>query len=386
MSWNETDPMTEKLKFIVAASQPYPGSFSELCASFGITRQTGYKWLLRYESEGPAGLLEKSRRPISMPNQLPDEIVSLLISARKEHPTWGPKKLRAVLEAKQPDISLPAPSTISDWLKKYGLIRPRKRRLRVPLHTSPLALYEFPNEVWCTDFKGHFAMNDGIRCYPLTLMDGHSRYLLKCEGLLNQKEETAKPHFELAFREFGLPRRIRSDNGVPFASIAIGGLSSLSVWWIKLGIIPERIEPGCPEQNGRHERMHRTLKEETASPPKDNLRLQQKSFDLFRKEYNEERPHEALHQETPKKHYILSSRVFPAVIADPIYPEGFEVKRIKPNGSLYFKGTDIGFGAVLAQELVGFSEVGNEEWVVYFGPVKLGRVTRRGKVTSLKRE
>lgn len=228
-------------------------------------------------------------------------------------------------------------------------------------------------------------MKDEVRCYPLTLMDGCSRYLFKCEGLLNQQEETAKPHFELAFREFGLPRRIRSDNGSPFASLAIGGLSALSIWWIKLGIIPERIEPGHPEQNGRHERMHRTLKQETASPPKENLLLQQKAFDLFRREYNEGRPHEALNQETPKKHHILSPRAFPAELKELEYQEGFEIRRISSSGTVKFQGEKFQLGKLLEGELVGFCEVGDQEWDTYFGPVKLGRVTRRGKVTSFKR-
>jgi putative transposase len=385
MSWNDTDPMTEKMKFIVAVSQDYPGSFAELCRSFGISRKTGYKWLQRYESDGPLGLSDKSRRPIFMPNQLPDEVVSLLVSARKEHPTWGPKKLRALLDNENLQLPLPAPSTISGWLKRYGLIPPRKRRLRVPLHTSPLDPCNFPNEVWCVDFKGHFAMKDGIRCYPLTLMDGHSRYLLKCEGLLNQKEEETKLHFELAFREFGLPRRIRSDNGAPFASVGIGGLSSLSVWWIKLGIVPERIEPGHPEQNGRHERMHRTLKQETASPPKENLLQQQKSFDLFRREYNEIRPHEALNQETPHKHHILSPKAFPAELPEVKYPDGFEIRRAGLKGKVKFQGKLFNFGSVLNRELVGFCEVGDQEWDAYFGPVKLGRVTKKKGEVSFKR-
>lgn len=385
MSWNETDPMTEKLKFIVAVSQDYPSSFSELCRSFGISRKTGYKWLQRYESDGPLGLADKSRRPLAMPNQLPDHVVALLISARKEHPTWGPKKLLTLLQANDLPFPLPAPSTISEWLKRYGLIRPRKRRLRVPLHTSPLAPCDFPNELWCTDFKGHFAMKDGVRCYPLTLMDGHSRYLLKCEGLLNQQEETAKPHFELAFREFGLPRRIRSDNGVPFASIGIGGLSSLSVWWIKLGIVPERIEPGHPEQNGRHERMHRTLKEEISLLPNDNLLVQQKSLDLFRREYNEIRPHEALLQKTPKSHYVLSPRAFPAELPEVKYPDGFEIRRVGLQGQVKFQGELLRLGSVLSRELVGFSEVGDQEWDAYFGPVKLGKVTRRKEGVSFKK-
>ena len=385
MTWNKIDPMIERMKFIVAASQDYPDSFAHLCRSFGVSRKTGYKWLVRYETFGPAGLLDQPPLPKAMPNQLPPETVALLVASRKEHPTWGSKKLRAFLQTQNPQLVLPAPSTISDWLKRYGLIRPRKRRLRVPISTNPLAPCDFPNEVWCLDFKGHFAMQDLLRCYPLTIMDGCSRYLFKCEGLLEPREEPVKHHFELAFKEFGLPRRLRSDNGAPFASTAIGGLSSLSIWWIKLGIVPERIEPGHPEQNGRHERMHRTLKEETAFPPKENLLLQQRAFDLFRREYNEVRPHEALNQEVPAKHYIVSPRAYPAVLPEVEYPRGFEIRRVYPNGSVSFQGASFTIAQFLKRELVGFSEVGDQEWDAYFGPVKLGRVTKRGNSVNFKK-
>lgn len=385
MPWNCATPMTEKFKFIVA-SQDYSGSFASLCRSFGISTKTGYKWLARYELHGLSGLSDLSRRPLHSHNQLPDDIVSLFVQTRKEHPNWGPKKLRAFLQAKDPQLLLPAPSTISDWLKRYGLIKPRKRRLRVPLHTDPFAPCAFPNEVWCVDFKGNFEMKDGARCYPLTLMDAHSRYLLKCEGLPNQQEHLVRHHFELAFQEFGVPRRIRSDNGSPFASLGIGGLSALSIWWIKLGIIPERIEPGHPEQNGRHERMHRTLKEEAVSPPKENFLAQQKAFDEFRKEYNEVRPHEALKQEVPYKHYIVSPRAYPKELREVEYPTGYEIRRVHKNGEVGFAGGKFAVSTLIAREAVGLKEVGDQEWEMYYGPVKLGKVRKRKEGIRFERK
>ena len=272
MPWKETCAMTEKLKFIAACAEgDEKESFAALCRRFGISRKTGYKWLSRYEEGGAAGLEEKERGVREVEHRLSEELVSRVIEARKSHPKWGPKKLRAWLGEHEGVEGLPSASTIGEWLKRYGLVRPRRRRLRVPLNPNALDKCQMPNDVWCIDFKGHFALGDKKRCYPLTLTDAASRYILCCEALLKTDAVAVRPHIERAFLEFGLPRKIRSDNGPPFATVGVGGLSALSVWWIRLGIEPERIEPGHPEQNGRHERMHRTLKDEPASEPGRNL-------------------------------------------------------------------------------------------------------------------
>ena len=279
--------MDERMRFIVAVNEDPKGNFRRLCDSFGISRAKGYKWVQRYREQGPGGL--EDRKPIarSCPHRTPEAMVDRVVALRKDHPFDGPEKLRARLEALgNQGWKPPAASTIGEILYRHGLIRPRRARLRVPANPNPLGPCEEPNDVWCVDFKGHFACGDGRRCHPLTVSDGASRYLIKCEALDEPKHEPVQMHFERAFREFGLPTRIRSDNGAPFATKAIGGLSKLSVWWVKLGILPERIEPGKPQQNGRHERMHRTLKEQTASPPHASMADQQRAFDRFRHDYN----------------------------------------------------------------------------------------------------
>jgi transposase InsO family protein len=247
--------------------------------------------------------------PLECPHRTPDAVVDRVLALRKKHPFDGPKKLRAMLlTAGEGEFVVPAASTIGDILNRHGLVRPRRARLRVPQSTQPLAHAAAPNDVWCTDFKGHFALGDATRCHPLTITDAATRYLVKCEALVQPSHAPVREQFELAFHEFGVPRAIRSDNGPPFASKALGGLSELSVWWIQLGILPERIEPGQPQQNGRHERFHRTLKEQTASPP---MADQQRAFDRFRADYNDRRPHEALGQTPPAKHYEPSLRPMP---------------------------------------------------------------------------
>jgi putative transposase len=290
--WKVICPMDERMRFITMVKDSEE-TFVEICKRFGISRKTGYKWVERYEERGVVGLAESKPIARSCPHRTPSDVLDQLLELRKEQPTWGPKKLRARLLALgvQP---VPASSTIGDALKKYGLVRPRRRRVCTPMTAMPMAVTTYPNDTWCVDFKGHFTLGDKTRCYPLTVTDHVSRYLLKCEALTKTGFTDVQPHFERAFREFGLPWRIRSDNGPPFATTGIGGLSELSVWWIRLGIAPERIEPGEPQQNGRHERMHRTLQEDTVSPPSMTRVGQQRAFDCFRRTYNHERPHEAL--------------------------------------------------------------------------------------------
>jgi transposase InsO family protein len=261
-------------------------SFAALCRRYGISRKTGYKWCDRYEEQGPRRLHDRQPLALTHPHRVADEQVDVIVALRKEHPFWGPKKLLAWLEQHRPEQAWPAASTMGDVLQRNGLIRPRRRRVRAPMSADPLAPTNQSNDTWCVDFKGHFALGDKTRCYPLTLTDQHSRYLLKCEAMTEPKFLPVQHQFELAFCEYGLPLRIRSDNGPPFASVGLGGLSQLSVWWIQHGIVPERIEPGQPQQNGRHERMHKTLKQETANPPAACLIEQQRVFDRFRHLYN----------------------------------------------------------------------------------------------------
>ena len=274
MPWMKAEPMTERVQFIAALeSERY--AMSELCERFGISRKTGYKWKARYRSEGPAGLEEHSRAPKHSPQRISAELKELLLEVKRRRPTWGPRKVLPHLAARRPELALPAASTVGELFRREGLSQPKKRR-RTHRHPGAPRLHATtPNEVWTADFKGQFKTQNGLYCYPLTIADAYSRYLLTCTARLSVKQAEARPVFEHLFREYGLPRAIRTDNGAPFATPALCGLSRLSVWWIKLGIQHQRIEPGRPEQNGAHERMHRTLKAEATRPPERNQQQQQ---------------------------------------------------------------------------------------------------------------
>lgn len=375
MPWKETCPMDQRLQFI-AALRDSDDSFAELCRRFGISRKTGYKWAGRYDELGPAGLVDEPRTSQRHPHATAVTLVAAIVLARKEHPTWGPKKLRAWLAERQPDVTWPAPSTVGDMLKRHGLIRPRRHRARVPPAPGPLDPCLRPNDVWCADFKGHFALGDGTRCHPLTITDGCSRYLVRCEALSSPTGAPVQQRFEQAFREFGLPRKLRTDNGPPFASMSVGGLSALSIWWIKLGIEPERIEPGQPQQNGRHERMHRTLKDEATKPAETTLSEQQCTFDRFRREYNEERPHEALGQIPPARCYDISTRRYPIALRSPGY-EDMEVRYVNLDGAIKWRGDIVRVTRLLAGEPVGLRQVDNTRWQAFYGPVALGVLDER---------
>jgi transposase InsO family protein len=312
--------------------------------------------------------------PRHVPHATDSKLREQIIALRKRYPTWGPKKLEAYLTREHPDVIWPSRSTIAELLKRSGLVEERRPRRRTPQSSFPLAAATAPNVVWCTDFKGKFRVERRY-CHPLTLSDAHSRYLLRCEPLDGERIVAAKKVFESAFREFGLPLRMRSDNGTPFASTGIGGLSALSVWWIKLGILPERIEVGHPEQNGRHERMHRTLKAETASPPASDWEAQRSALAGWRREFNEVRPHEALSMKTPASCYQASTRLFPEVLSDPEYPAHFEVRRVYGNGAFHHGAVNPVVGAVLNRECVGMEPVQDGIWHLWFGPVFLGRLT-----------
>ena len=373
MPWWRVFPEDQRVQFIVEALQG-PSSMADLCRTFGISRKTGYKWLGRYDEFGAEGLIERPRAPHTHPNAVPEHVAARLIDLRKGHPTWGPRKLLARIRKADPDLELPAPSTVSALLKRANLVHPRRYRRRAPPSTAPFGTCGAPNDCWCTDFKGHFRVRDGHRCDPLTLTDAHSRYLLRCDGVPRPDEAGVRPSFEAAFREFGLPNAMRSDNGPPFASIGAGGLTKLSIWWLHLGIRLERIQPGHPEQNGRHERMHRTLRAETADPPRQTLRAQQLAFDRFRRIYNEERPHEALDQQTPASIYEPSLRRFPSRLPDLEYPPNHELRSVHLQGDIKWKGRRVFIGKALVHEVVGLENIADATWVVRLGTHELGRI------------
>ncbi len=349
-------------------------SISELCLHYHISRKTAYKWIGRYLDEGASGLHDRSHRPHACPHQTPAKVIEAILEARRRHPTWGAKKLLKILSTGQPDQEWPARSTVCDILARHGLIKKPRRRRLIGHPGQPTSIITAPNQVWSADFKGHFKTRDGRYCYPLTIADGFSRYLLGCQALLSTSCADSKPVFRRLFQEFGLPERIRTDNGVPFATVSLARLSTLSAWFIRLGILPELIEPGKPQQNGRHERMHRTLKAEATRPPAANRRAQQLVFNSFRDEYNNERPHEAIALETPATLYLPSPRPYPERLPPLEYPAHFETRYVSHNGGIRWNCAWVNVSITCAGEYVGLEEIDNGIWDVYFGPLKLGRL------------
>jgi len=357
---------------------------TELSRMYGVSRKTIYKWIGRYEAEGPPGLEEQPRAPASHPNATPLGMAREIVATKLRHQKWGPRKVLAWLAEQRPGERWPAPSTVGGILKKEGLVKSRKRKHRTPPYAVPFTECHRPNEVWCADFKGQFKTGDGQLCYPLTITDNCSRYLLLCRGLEHPSFEETQLWFEQAFKEYGLPEAIRTDNGAPFASVGLGGLSKLSLWFIKLGIRPERIEPGHPEQNGRHERMHRSLKEATASPPRSNMRMQQKVFDEFRHEYNFERPHEALGQKIPASFYRASLRPYPSKVPEVEYHGDVIVRQVRHNGEIRWKGELIYLSEVLAGEPLALRQKEEHRWEVTFSFYPLGILDELvGKIVPL---
>jgi putative transposase len=373
MPWKEELPMDQKTQFISEYLR-YSLSLTELCQRYHISRKTGYKWIARYESEGPAGLLDRSRRPHSSPEQTPDHLRKAVIEARRRHPSWGAKKLLKLLQRQDPQANWPSRWTVCEILKREGLVREKTRKRKIGHPGKPTSIITAPNELWCVDFKGEFKTRDGRYCYPLTVTDRYSRYLLGCQGLLSTETSGTRAVFEGLFKKYGLPKAIRSDNGTPFASTALGRLSQLSVWWIRLGIRPELIEPGHPEQNGQHERMHRTLKAETTRPPEANLNQQQGLFNRFRREYNEVRPHEGIELKTPASMYEPSRRVMPKEIPPIVYPAHFETRLVSKNSGIRWNCQWVAVSQTCAGLHVGLEQVDHGLWDVYLGPVKLGRL------------
>src|SRR6266851_3249969 len=383
MPWKASSVMEEKLRFVFEYELD-ERSMTELCQRYEITRETGYVWLRRYRRAGVAGLIEHSRAAHRHGNQTPEDLEQMVLELRQAHMRWGPRKLKRVLERDAPGRVWPAASTIGALLKRQGLVVARKKRMRTAPYTEPLAHADEANRVWCADFKGWFRTADGERIDPLTISDAHSRYLLRSQAVEKTNTARVQAIFEAAFREYGMPEALRTDNGPPFASRAVAGLSRLAVWWIKLGIVPERIAAGHPEQNGRHERMHRTLKQETAQPPAANRREQQRMLDRFRQEYNQVRPHEALQMQTPAAVYQPSARTFPARLPEPEYPENMLVRSVRPHGHFRWKKDDVFLSEVLWGERVGLLPEDDRWFTIYFAQLPLARFdSHKLRVTPL---
>jgi transposase InsO family protein len=380
MPWLETDPVTERKRFIVEA-QGGLFSHAELCRRHNISRQKGYKWLERYEAEGPDGLLDRSHRPHSCPHATPVHVLEAAFELRRARPRWGAGKIIAHLETLHPDWALPARQVLHKHFVRQGLVKKRRRSRKQPHPGKPTAPFKAPNSIWSADFKGQFKTRDGVYCYPLTVQDGFSRYLLACQGLAGTTYAGTRRVFARLFHEFGLPARIRTDNGVPFASMALGRLSRLSVWWITLGIVPDLIEPASPHQNGRHERMHKDLKAEATIPPAGNRSAQQRRFNAFRHDFNEVRPHEAHGQRPPASVYEPSPRPMPSKLQPPKYPAHFEVRKVSTNGGIRWHTECVNVSHLLGGESIGLEEIADDVWSVYFGPVALGWLhVRRGVI------
>ena len=378
MPWRETCVMDERDRFIREWNvQPYR-SVVELCDEFGISRKTAYKWIGRYEEDGIEGLKDRSRRPWSSPNAISADMIHRIVAVRQRHPSWGGRKIVSALE-REGVLDVPVPSTADNILGRLGLSRKRRRRQRPGHPGRPMITPRAPNDLWTADFKGQFRLRNGQYCYPLTVADLHSRFLLSCRGLHSVEHDGAQKEFERLFREYGLPAAIRTDNGAPFASPGLARLSRLSVWWIKLGIHPELTELASPQQNGCHERMHRTLKAEATRPPGANFCLQQRKFNRFRTIYNTERPHEALAMDTPDSLYKHSRRSYPSRLARPEYPDHFEVRRVSANHGMRWNCERINVSSVLVGEYVGLEPIDDGKWLVYFYGYVIGRFNERRK-------
>ena len=379
MPWKTSTPVDLRIEFMNRVMRGE--KVAHLCREYGISRKTGDKFKRRYKKLGEAGLADHSRAPKFIPHRTPVELVEIIIAERKRRPSWGPKKLKEVLETRLKRV-LPAPSTIGDILERAGLVQTRSPRKCVPPQPTSLREALAPNDVWCIDYKGQFRLGDRSLCYPLTLTDQRSRYILACEAMPAISDEAAREACEEAFHQYGLPKAIRSDNGVPFASNGLANLTQLSAYWLRLGIELERIRPGHPEENAQHERMHRTLKFETTRPPRTNILQQQDTFDLFLDEFNHERPHEALGMKRPAQIYKPSPRKLPAVLPDPDYPQHDDILQVSRIGHVYFRRKQVYVSSALAFQYVGIREEEDGRWLVSFMNLDLGHLSG-GRFTTL---
>jgi len=376
MPWKVINQMDLKIQFVNDWNNEY-FSITDLSQKYGISRPTIYKWLKRYEQYGIEGLKEQSRAPKHCPYRTSKKILDLVIQEKLKNRKRGPRKVRAQLKRKHAELEFPAVSTIAYWLKKEGLVERRKKRLHVPPYAQPFCECDAPNDVWSIDYKGQFYMKNGHVCYPLTLSDNFSRFLLGCQALEGPRYVPTRLCLESIFREYGLPGAIRCDNGTPFAGRCVGGLSRLMIWWILLGIIPERIGKGCPQENGRHERMHRTLKSDALNPVARNLKEQQKAFDIFRHDYNNDRPHESLNDQMPSDYYKKSNRPYVECPHPPDYGHDYLVRNVRHSGEIKFMGRMFFITELLAGQTVGLKEIADGLWQIQFSFYALGSVDLR---------
>ena len=372
MPFTETDIVDERTRFIEDTHRSMH-SFTWLCGHYGISRKTGYEWLDRWRTHGPEGLRNRSSRPIHCPWATPPEVVEAILGVRRTYTDYGAKKIRWYLEKHRAELVLPSRTTIHNILRRHDLVPKRRRRTRRWHPGRPDAVADVPNRSWSADFKGEFRTRDGRYCYPLTVQDMHSRFLLDCRGRIDVSIDGVIPVFTRLFREFGLPERIRTDNGTPFASNALGRLSRLSVWFVQLGIMPDLIEPASPHQNGKHENMHLVLKRRTTRPPRSNMRTQQRAFRDFQAEFNHTRPHEALDGAVPADLYTPSPRPLPKTLKPITYPGHFETRLVSSNGGIRWYAKRVPVSRLLAGHDVGLEQVDHGLFDVYFGPIWLGR-------------
>lgn len=371
MPWKECDKVSERLKFIGRLLNGE--KMTDVCLDLGISRVTGHKIWNRYQEDGLKALNDRSSRPWRLANQTPASVEKAIIELKTKYPTWGAPKILAILAKQGKACKLPARSTVHAILDRHGLVKKRKRNRLYKSTGTSLMTVNAPNQLWCADFKGHFKMGNSKYCYPLTVTDQYSRYLIGCEGLESAKEKGAVEVFKRIFEEYGMPSVIRTDNGVPFAARSLFGLSRLSVLWLRLGIDIERIEPGHPEQNGRHERMHKTLKEEVTRPAGKNLLQQQEMMDHFRTIFNNERPHEALQMKCPNEVYQPAARTYPSILEEYDYSKFDLVRRISKCGAIKLQGgRKVFISDVFGGQEVGLLEVEEGIWSVTFMDFPLG--------------
>lgn len=375
MPWKARSPVDLRMRFLVDRERGF--GVSELVAEYGISRKTAYKWMERFAEAGAGGLEDRSHAAHVVANRTPAFIEEMVLQVRAKHASWGPKKILRNLHRTQEGLALPSRSTVAEILKRHGLVAGKPRRRREGHPGRPGAEPERANQIWGADFKGQFKTRDGLYCYPFTVSDLFSRYVICCDGHLSTAHEGVRQSLEIAFRENGMPEAMRTDNGPPFASPGLARLTELSVWLLKLGVRRELIEPGRPTQNGRHERMHRTLKKDATYPPQANLRKQQQAFDDFLRVFNRERPHEAIDMKCPADVYSSSPRPFPEVLPEPEYPGHFEVRRVSRNGGIRWKGQWLNVCHSLIEENVGFEEVEDGIWDAYFMTLRIGRLDER---------
>lgn len=383
MPWKVINPMDLKVQFVNDWKSGL-SSKADLSQKYGISRPTVYKWLERYERFGIEGLKEQKRAPKNCPHRTSEKIINLVIQEKLKNRKRGPRKILAQLKRRYPEIHFPVKSTLAYWLKKEGLVEPRKKRKHVPPYAQPFCECQEPNDVWSLDYKGQFYMKNNHVCYPATLSDNFSRYLLDCKALKGPRYAPTRRVMIDAFREYGLPEAIRSDNGTPFAGQCIGGLSRLSIWFIQLGIIPERIKKGCPQENGRHERMHRTLKSDALDQIAKNLKEQQEHFDIFRQDYNNERPHESLNDQTPSQVYKKSNRPYVEHPHPPEYGYDYIVRQVRQSGDIKLMGRMFFITELLAGQLVGLKEIADDLWQIQYSFYVLGTVDlRKNKIIRI---